>query len=395
MGVGMLLMVVNGDFQQEPVQQASLTLAFTASMIVGAVVVAHRPGNAVGWIFSAIGLLAGSGLFAWQYAEYAYITRGGSLPGAMVAAWYNSWFWFPLFSLVSVFTLLLFPTGRLLSPRWRPVAFLAAATTVAIVVLNALAPTIAVGEQITVRNPIGVAAIPDPPADSPVGAVLIGLLVVCTGAGVLSLVLRFRRSQGVERQQLKWFTYASALVFLVLALGQLVGEAAVFDVLLGIGFALVPVAAGIAILRYRLYDIDRLINRTLVYGLLTAVLGGGYAGAVLVLGQLFGGVTGDPPSWAVAGATLAVAALFQPARRRIQAVVDRRFNRRKYNTATTIQAYSTRLRDQIDLDTLSTELLAVVDQTMEPTRVSLWLRPAPSGSSGPPRSEARPATWAY
>jgi hypothetical protein len=145
MGVGMLLMVVNGDFQQEPVQQASLALAFTAFMIVGAVVVAHRPGNAVGWIFSAIGLLAGSGGFAWQYAEYAYITRGGSLPGAMVAAWYNSWFWFPLFSLVSVFTLLLFPTGRLLSPRWRPVAFLAAATTVAIVVLNALAPTICVG----------------------------------------------------------------------------------------------------------------------------------------------------------------------------------------------------------------------------------------------------------
>jgi hypothetical protein len=316
----------------------------------------------------------------------------------MVAAWYNSWFWYPLFSLVSVFTLLLFPTGRLLSPRWRPVAFLAAATTVAIVVLNALAPTIALGEQITLRNPIGVAAIPDPPTDSPVGAVLIGLLVICTGAGVLSLVLRFRRSQGVERQQLKWFTYASALVFLVLALGQLFGEAAVgdvVDVLLGIGFILVPVAAGIAILRYRLYDIDRLINRTLVYGLLTAVLGGGYAGAVLVLGQLFGGVTGDPPSWAVAGVTLAVAALFQPARRRIQAVVDRRFNRRKYNTAKTIQAYSTRLRDQIDLDTLSTELLAVVDQTMEPTRVSLWLRPAPSGSSGTPRSEARPATWAY
>jgi len=398
MGVGMLLMVVNGDFQQEPVQQASLTLAFTAFMIVGAVVVAHRPGNAVGWIFSAIGLLAGSGLFAWQYAEYAYITRGGSLPGAMVAAWYNSWFWFPLFSLVSVFTLLLFPTGRLLSPRWRPVAFLAAATTVAIVVLNALAPTIGLGEQITVRNPIGVAAIPDPPADSPVAAVLIGLLVVCTGAGVLSLVLRFRRSQGVERQQLKWFTYASALMFLVLALGQLFGEAAVgdvVDVLLGIGFILVPVAAGIAILRYRLYDIDRLINRTLVYGLLTALLGVVYAGAVLVLGQLFGGVTGDPPSWAVAGSTLTVAALFQPARRRIQQAVDRRFNRGKYHAATTIEAYSVRLRDQLDLDTLSAELLAVVDQTMEPAQMSLWLRPSPPGSSGTPRSEARPATWAY
>jgi hypothetical protein len=156
-----------------------------------------------------------------------------------------------------------------------------------------------------------------------------------------------------------------------------------------------PVAAGIAILRYRLYDIDRLINRTLVYGLLTALLGGVYAGAVLVLGQLFGGVTGDPPSWAVAGATLAVAALFQPVRRRIQVVVDRRFNRRKYNTAQTIQAYSTRLRDQVDLDTLSTELLAVVDQTMEPTRVSLWLRPSLHGSSATARSEERPTQWAY
>ena len=158
---------------------------------------------------------------------------------------------------------------------------------------------------------------------------------------------------------------------------------------------MLPVAAGIAILRYRLYDIDRLINRTLVYGLLTALLAGGYAAAVLVLSQLFGGLRAEPPSWAVAGATLAVAALFQPARRRIQTVVDRRFNRRKYNTAQTIQAFSTRLRDQIDLDTLSTELLAVVDQTMEPTQASLWLRPPPSGSSGTAPRAPRPTPWAY
>jgi hypothetical protein len=136
------------------------------------------------------------------------------------------------------------------------------------------------------------------------------------------------------------------------------------------------VAAGIAILRYRLYDIDRLINRTLVYGLLTAVLGLGYAGAVLVLGQLFGGVTEDPPSWAVASATLAVAALFQPARRHVQRVVDRRFNRRKYDAAKTVEGFSTRLRDQVDLDTLTAELLGVVNQTMQPTRSSLWLRPS-------------------
>jgi hypothetical protein len=136
-----------------------------------------------------------------------------------------------------------------------------------------------------------------------------------------------------------------------------------------------PVAAGIAILRYRLYDIDRLIDRTLVYGLLTALLAGIYTGAVLVLGQVFGGVGRDPPSWAVAGATLAVAALFQPARRRIQQAVDRRFNRRKYNAAKTIERFSTRLRDQVDLDTLSAELVTVVDQTMQPTTTSLWLRP--------------------
>jgi hypothetical protein len=156
----------------------------------------------------------------------------------------------------------------------------------------------------------------------------------------------------------------------------------------------IPVAVGLAILRYRLYDIDRVINRTLVYALLTAVLGLGYAGVVLVLGQLFG-VGDGTPSWAVVGATLAAAALFQPARRRIQQAVDRRFNRRTYSATRTIEAYGVRLRDQLDLDTLSAELVAVVDQTMEPTRVSLWLRPSPHGSSGPTPGEAGPTTWAY
>jgi hypothetical protein len=158
----------------------------------------------------------------------------------------------------------------------------------------------------------------------------------------------------------------------------------------------VPISVGVSILRYRLYEIDRIINRTPVYGLLTALLAGIYAGLVLILGQLFGGLGATPPSWLIAAATLAVAALFQPARQRIQQAVDRRFNRRKYHAATTIEAYSVRLRDQLDLDTLSTELLAVVDQTMEPTRASLWLRPSPPpGSSGPARSEAPPASWAY
>ena len=138
---------------------------------------------------------------------------------------------------------------------------------------------------------------------------------------------------------------------------------------------MIPIAIGVAVLRYRLYDLDRIINRTLVYGLLTALLGGAYAATVLVLGQVFGGVGGDPPSWAVAGATLAVAALFQPARRRIQRVVDRRFDRRRYDAARTVDAFSGRLREELDLDALEAELLAVVDQTVQPTRASLWLRP--------------------
>jgi hypothetical protein len=232
------------------------------------------------------------------------------------------------------------------------------------------------------------------PETSTVGGALVGLLGACMVASISSLVVRFRRSQGVERQQLKWVVYVGVLLLLTIPVGVYL-PATIGDAIFGLIIAFLPVAAGIAILRYRLYDIDRLINRTLVYGLVTAILGGLYAAIVLVLGQVFGGIGDSPPSWAVAGATLAVAALFQPARRRIQAVVDRRFNRRKYNAARTIEAFSTRLRDQVDLDTLSTELLAVVDQTMEPTRISLWLRPSASGSSGTPRSEVRPATWAY
>jgi hypothetical protein len=384
-GVGVPLSVVNGKFEQD----SSLLLAFAAFMAVGAVVVAHRPGNAVGWIFSAAGLLAATGVLATEYAAYVTRTRSGSPAGLVLAAWYGAWWWFPTLVLVLVFTPLLFPTGRLLSTRWRPVAVVAALGTAAMITLSALEPTLQ-DEDHPIRNPIGIAGIPDP-EEGALGAVLFGLLLLCVAAAALSVVLRFRRSRGVERQQLKWFTYAVALMSVFLLLSDyLFPQNRVMELLYGLVVALVPVAAGVAVLRYRLYDIDRLVNRTLVYGALTALLGAVYAGAVLVLGQLFGGVGGDPPSWAVAGATLAVAALFQPARRRIQAVVDRRFNRRKYDAAETIQAFSTRLRDQIDLDTLAAELLAVVDQTMEPTRVSLWLRPSVHGSSAAARGQPRP-----
>jgi hypothetical protein len=251
----------------------------------------------------------------------------------------------------------------------------AGTTTAALMWLTAFQPTIQLQDQnYWVDNPIGLAGTPDPET-SAVGGALVGLLGACMVAAVSSLVLRFRRSQGVERQQLKWVVYAGALLLLTIPVGEYL-PATVGDALFGLIIAFLPVAAGIAILRYRLYDIDRLINRTLVYGLLTAVLGGLYAGTVLILGQLFGGIGSDPPSWVIAGATLAVAALFQPARRRIQAVVDRRFNRRKYNATKTVEVFSLRLREEIDLDALSAELLAVVDQTMQPTRASLWLRPS-------------------
>ena len=392
--VGTILAFANRTFQQDAGNQLLLFLGFSAFMVVGALIVAHRPGNAIGWIFSAIALLAFTGQLASQYAIYTYVTRPGSLPAATLAAWYGTWPWWLVLALALIFTPLLFPTGRLLSPRWGPVAWLAGAATAIVTALTSLRTEISLGTvpEKVIANPIGVAAVGNP-EKSPLVPVLIILLTVLAAVAFGSLVLRFRRSRGEERQQLKWFTYAAALVPLS-ALGDALPPV-VGDLLIDVPIVFLPVAAGIAILRYRLYDIDRLINRTLVYGLLTALLAGVYTGSVLVLGQVFGGVGKDPPSWAVAGATLAVAALFQPARRRIQAVVDRRFNRRKYNTAQTIQAFSTRLRDQVDLDTLSRELLAVVDQTMQPTQVLLWLRPSPSGSSDIPGTEARPTTWAY
>jgi hypothetical protein len=376
-----ILSVANGTFQQDPASFVVLVLGFGAFMVVGALVVAHRPGNAIGWIFSAVGLLPITGALAAEYATYALVTRPGSLPGAILAAWYASWPWYPALALALVFAPLLFPTGRLLSPRWRPAAWLAGAATATFTVLAALQPDLDPVADHVIANPIGVAAVENP-EESTVGVALLSLLILVAVVGFVSLVIRFRRSRGEERQQLKWFTYAGALLPLSVLGDFLPGL--VGSLVFAVPIVFLPVAAGIAVLRYRLYEIDRLINRTLVYGLLTALLASLYAGAVLVLGQVFGGVGGNPPSWVVAGATLAVAALFQPARRRIQAVVDRRFNRRRYSAVKTIEAFTARLRDEVDLDALAAELLAVADQTMQPTRVSLWLRPAPQA---PPRGQ--------
>jgi hypothetical protein len=388
-----VLEVANGSLDPQPVTDtAALLLAFTAFMVMGALIVAHRPGNAIGWIFSAIALLAVTGALAEEYGRYAYLTRPGALPGAILASWFSSWAWYPTIALALVFTVLLFPTGRLLSPRWRPVAWLAVADTAAIAVLAALQPSLTMTEDREVSNPIGVAAVGNP-EQTRVGSALLGLLALLAVVASVSLIIRFLRSRGDERQQLKWFAFAGALLPLTV-LGDLL-PATAGNVFFALLVSFLPIAAGIAILRYRLYDIDRLINRTLVYGLLTVLLAGVYAGLVLGLGEAFGGLGAEPPSWAVAAATLAVAALFQPARRRIQGMVDRRFNRRRYDAAKTIEGFRGRLREQLDLDTLSAELLGVVDQTMEPTRVSLWLRPLPRvswdhGDALPHRPAARP-----
>jgi MFS family permease len=224
-------------------------------------------------------------------------------------------------------------------------------------------------------------------------AAVIGLVVMMAAP-----FLRFRRASYHQRQQLKWVAYIALLSMLAafagIGLSRVLPAAGALGALGVLGIAVgIPVAVAVAILRHRLYDIDRLINRTLVYGLLTAILGLGYAGVVLILGELFGRAGAEPPSWAVAGATLAMAALFRPARGRIQAAVDRRFNRRKYNAATTIDAFSARLRDQVDLDTLTTELLAVTDKTMQPMTVSVWLRPPDEVSKA--HAPAHAPRWDY
>ena len=339
-----------------------LWVVFAAYLVVGCLILARRPGNTIGWIFTTVGLLTMIAGLAEVYARYAN-AHPGSLPGPLVGTWVLDWIWIPTILLALVFPLLLFPTGRSLSPRWRPVTWLAVGLTAAYTVLGALSPTLELPNGRTVANPIGVTSI-DLDA-GPLGTVLSGLLLFVFVASISSLMVRFRRSQGVERQQLKWFTYAGALVLLAPLSNSLLGNIS-YVLLLAL-----PIAVGIAILRYRLYDIDRLINRTLVYGLLTALLATVYAGVVLVGGQLAGQ---KQSNLVVAGATLTVAALFQPTRRRMQVVVDRRFNRRKYDAHRTVEAFSARLRDEVDLDALLAELLTVVDQTMQPTRTSLWLR---------------------
>ena len=332
---------------------------------IGAFIASRRPENPMGWILLAIGLLQALNIFAGAYGRYAILVEPGSLPGGPLATWIEQWTWLPSLGLLVTFLLLLFPDGHLPSRRWRWVARLAAAG----IVLTVL------GFAASAWPERGVALLDE--SDEPGGVVLVLAAVGFVAIGlaalacVASLFIRLRRATGDERQQLKWFLSAGGLTLIAFLSAFL--PSAPPEWVLDVAFVTVPIAATVAILRYRLYEIDLLIRRTLVYGVLSAGLAGLYFGIVIALQQVFSGFAGGS-DLAVAGSTLVVAALFRPARQRIQELVDRRFYRRKVDAARTLEAFSARLRQEIDLDTLRHELLAVVDETMQPAGVSLWLR---------------------
>ena len=390
------LLANEGLTTRELTVAVALWVPFLAFATVGAVILARRPGNRIGWLCWAIGFAFTVSLWGSKQVWVVLADQGRSSAWALLPQLGILAFLGTLLGLLP-FLVLVFPTGQLLSRRWRPVAWTLGLVLGLYLTAGLLTPG---------PIPLGLPDNPDNPLGVEAAEGLLRLVQTMAGvaapvlalAALASVVVRFRSARGEERQQLKWFTFVVAAELVLLpGLGSVaeqvapeVGVLVVFPA----SISLIPLAIGLAVLRYRLYDIDRIINRTLVYGLLTVLLGATYTVSVFGLGQLLSPATGES-ALAVAASTLVVAALFQPARRRVQAAVDRRFNRRRYNAATSIQAFSSRLRDQIDLDTLSTELLAVVDQTMEPTRVSLWLRPSPHGSSGPTPGGAGSTTWAY
>jgi hypothetical protein len=352
-----------------------MVLAALVAATVGAVLASRRPHHPVGWLLLALGLAVTASGVADGYARYGLLGRPSALPAARWVAVYSPATIYLAFVSIG-FVLLLTPSGSLPSPRWRWWARLAAAAPVGFLLALAVGPGLVIPPYDEVIDPVSVPALA-----SAVAAVIAVSFTIAIGGltvGAWSLVVRFRSARGSERQQLRWVAFAAALTVppaAVVLFSVVVDTTATVVVLvaLGVCMALLPLVIGAAILRYRLYDLDRIISRTLAYGLLTLLLGGGYALVVLGLGQLLG----RDSSLVVAGATLAVAVAFQPARRRVQAVMDRRFNRRRYDAARTVDAFAARLRDQVDLDALHGELLAVVDQTMQPTQVSLWLRPQP------------------
>ena len=361
---------------------------FLAFPIVGALIASRRPHNPIGWICLAVGLLWMLGGLSEQYTSYG-IAKPGSVPYLATIVALIQWMWIIPVGLLGTYLLLLFPDGMLPSSRWRPLAWLSGAVMGLLGVDSVLAPG-PLTDLEGVRNPFGLEGalwLVD------AGIVLLLLFVTCILASAISLVSRYRRSGGEVREQIKWIALAGAFVGLLAFLTTTLGLLIVPEVMSGVGgslplwlqlliyvmnlsFAGVPVAIGLAVLRYRLYAIDLIINRALVYGSLTVTLIALYFGAIVVLQRVFVALTGQEqqPQLAIVVSTLAIAALFDPLRRRIQSFIDRRFYRRKYDAAKTLAAFSTRLREETDLDSLTDEVLGVVRETMQPEHASLWLR---------------------
>jgi hypothetical protein len=364
---------------------AALPTETVSFSVVGALIASHRPENPIGWIFLAVGFFYGLLSAADQYAIYALLTNPGALPWGAEASWLGQWIWAPGLGLILVFLPLLFPDGHPPSHRWRPVGWLGGLFIAMAVVAS----------MILLWRERGPALVTGDESPSHVVNVLVDFIGVpmLFGAGlgaVISLLVRFRWARGDERQQIKWFASASALTLVWILVFWETSFRGVPGAIVALSFLLVipsiPIATGIAILRYRLYDIDRIINRTLVYGALTALLAAGYFATIMALqgiGSLvfqapFRAFQGQESALATVAATLAMAALFNPLRRRIQSFIDRSFYRNKYDAAKTLEAFSTKLRDETDLKALSDDLVGVVRETLQPAHVSLWLHPDPA-----------------
>jgi hypothetical protein len=357
---------------------------YLAFPIVGALIASRRPQNPVGWICLADGLVWMLAFVTGAYGEYGLlVARPGSVPFPAEIGALAEWLWVPAVGLLGIYLPLLFPDGRLPSRRWRPLAWLAGV----VIALASTAITLAPGplpDLGGLQNPFGLEGQPWV-ADAEL--VLLPLLPLCILASALSLILRYRRSGDEEREQIKWLAFAASLVGLGLlgagASGSIFAPeirgakplwlGLLEDVVL-LSYASIPVAVGFAILKYRLYDIDVVINRTLVYGLLTAMLVLFYFGSVTALQSLFSLLTGQGNTLAIVASTLAIAALFNPLRRRIQGFIDRRFYRSTYDARKTLEAFGSRLRDETDLERIAEDLAEVVDETMQPAHVSVILR---------------------
>jgi hypothetical protein len=380
-GGGLLLAFLNGRgvvellVGEQTIAIVFLTVAFS---VVGALISSYRPGNAIGWIFCGVGLFQGLANFAYEYATYALITRPDPLPLGDLMSWVGNWSWAPGLGLVLVFLPLLFPDGRPPSRRWWWAGWIGGASVAAITGLAAVFLWPERGPAL-LRPPTGEEQGPQWVLDVLVEYVAFPLMLLAGLAAVVSLLVRFRRAAGDERQQIKWFAYAAAITlfwtFLIEVLPDSYPRFEATTAVLGVLVVpSIPIAAGIAIFRYRLYDIDRLVNRTLVYAILTASLVLIYVGSVVGLQYAFRVVSGGDSNLAVVASTLAIAALFSPLRRGIQGFIDRRFYRKKYDAAKTLASFSARLRDETDLDTLGEDLVGVARETVQPSHASLWLR---------------------